>query len=267
MKLTSEGIVHAESSRARKPELSDVQRIAQAVKRYASKQIRPSFEVLSIITLARVERRIVQAVQIEMHDEVFATHTPVTIVPQDGGSYVVVMLGQDSENGILFVSMVNEVTSFDLPAVLRLDPAFLIHQLAEAIETLDDIPLRAQALLGEMDRGFRIAKEDSGDVADMIAVLKPPWTRFLWGPPGEGKTYAIGRMMTQLLMRDADTRILLVAPSNSAADVALEQFIAQLEQTDQRSLPDEHKILRYGYRARPNTRPARSAWGSCANRD
>jgi DNA replication ATP-dependent helicase Dna2 len=44
---------------------------------------------------------------------------------------------------------------------------------------------------------------------------------FLWGPPGTGKTTTAAAMVADLVTSDADARVLLIAPTNSAADQLL----------------------------------------------
>lgn len=44
---------------------------------------------------------------------------------------------------------------------------------------------------------------------------------FLWGPPGTGKTTAAAAMVADLVNSDPDARVLLIAPTNSAADQLL----------------------------------------------
>jgi len=43
----------------------------------------------------------------------------------------------------------------------------------------------------------------------------------LWGPPGTGKTYTLGRMLARLLTQFPDKRVLLLSSTNSAVDLAL----------------------------------------------
>jgi hypothetical protein len=44
---------------------------------------------------------------------------------------------------------------------------------------------------------------------------------FLWGPPGTGKSYTLGRMLAQYMMSNPDARALLLSTTNNAVDIAL----------------------------------------------
>ncbi len=44
---------------------------------------------------------------------------------------------------------------------------------------------------------------------------------FLWGPPGTGKTFTLGRMIAQYLIQHPDHKILLLSTTNTAVDQAL----------------------------------------------
>jgi len=266
--LTAEGYQLALQLAAQPHEQSQMQEIVTAVKHYASGLPRKSFPIQKIATLAHVDRRFVQAVQIEMDDEVIATSTPVTVQPLNGDSPAYgQVVGQESDENILYIAVNSEIAPYQLPARLSLDPSFLLYQLATALEKLPEFPERAKAILDPRDSRLPISDEDSLKVADMLQFLKAPWTRFLWGPPGAGKTYALGRLMVNLLLRDPECRILLVAPSNLAADVALEQFVAQLETSELQELIQQHRILRYGYPRKAEILARPELLGSLAQRE
>ena len=88
---------------------------------------------------------------------------------------------------------------------------------------------------------------NSIEVANSLVTLSTPWSRLLWGPPGAGKTYALGHLITKLLKEEPSGRILIVAPSNRAVDVAVEQLLIQIENTELLRLLEQRKILRFGY--------------------
>lgn len=44
---------------------------------------------------------------------------------------------------------------------------------------------------------------------------------FLWGPPGTGKSYTLGRMLAQYLLTFPESRVLLLSTTNNAVDIAL----------------------------------------------
>ena len=54
---------------------------------------------------------------------------------------------------------------------------------------------------------------------------------FLWGPPGTGKTYALGRLLGSVLQQHPKARVLLLSTTNNATDLALcsvDDALAQL---------------------------------------
>lgn len=54
------------------------------------------------------------------------------------------------------------------------------------------------------------------------AFKLPGWDMgFLWGPPGTGKTYTLGRLLAQYLSQFPRSRVLLLSTTNSAVDQAL----------------------------------------------
>lgn len=266
--LTAEGHQLAVQLAAQPRTVSQLQEIVTAVKRYAGGLPHKSFRIESIATLARVDRRFVQAVQLEMEDEVIATSTPVIVQPLNGDSPAYgQVVGQESDDNILYIAVNSEIAPYQLPARLSLDSAFLLYQLAEALGKLPQFPERAKAILDPHDSRLPISDEDSLKVADMLQFLKAPWTRFLWGPPGAGKTYALGRLMVNLLLKDPECRILLVAPSNLATDVALEQFVKQLEESELADLVKQHRILRYGYPRKAEILARPELLGSPAQRE
>jgi superfamily I DNA and/or RNA helicase/very-short-patch-repair endonuclease len=124
----------------------------------------------------------------------------------------------------------------------------LLHQLAEGIENLPELPPLIEPILHKPNSfAIPLAEQNSVDVADGLSRLKTPWTRFLWGPPGAGKTFALGHLITRLLQIELSGSILLVAPSNRAVDVAVEQLINQIESSEMQQIVEQRKILRFGY--------------------
>jgi len=73
-----------------------------------------------------------------------------------------------------------------------------------------------------------------------------PFTKLLWGPPGSGKTYQIAQYAMELLKRNHDRKekILLVAPSNLAADAIALELIKHKDFDHQVA---NKKIIRFGY--------------------
>lgn len=241
-------------------ELEDNQRknsltvqIAQAVKSYASTLKRLYLDVESVSLVGRADRRYVQALTVKkIEEETLPTDTPVEYC-QYGLPYIHGrIVGQEPEGNVLYIAFDREIVWESKPAKLSIDRAYLLHNLAASIENMGMVPSLAAPLIKGDGQGSITARENSREVADHLAQLRSPWTRFLWGPPGAGKTYALGRLIIKLLEQESDTKILLVAPSNLAADVALEQIFIQLSPLQRQLYIKANKILRYGY-PRKNT--------------
>lgn len=226
---------------------SQMQRVAQAVKHYASRLKRQHLKVLAVSTVGRSNRRFIQAVEVPIEDEIIPTETPVDLYRSQATMIHGRIVGQEPDGGKLYIAFEHEVTNDDLPATLSVDRTYLLHGLADSLEHLDRMPPLAEPLINENGRGVPIARNDSIKVADALSEQKSPWTRFLWGPPGAGKTYAIGRLILRLLAKEPESRILLVAPSNLSVDVAVEQLLVQLESSGLSHLLSQRQILRYGY--------------------
>ncbi|KAI8927318.1 P-loop containing nucleoside triphosphate hydrolase protein [Entophlyctis helioformis] len=58
--------------------------------------------------------------------------------------------------------------------------------------------------------------------------LHAPFPFLLFGPPGTGKTVTLVEAMKQIFFRDNRTRLLVCAPSNSAADLLLERLATHI---------------------------------------
>ncbi len=74
-------------------------------------------------------------------------------------------------------------------------------------------------------------------------------TSFLWGPPGTGKTYTLGRMLASHLVHYPSERVLLLASTNVAVDLAILAVDDALKEVDSHSAP---VCLRFGSRFDPN---------------
>jgi len=229
--------------------LSEPQRVANAVKAYARQVRKLRFNILGVLAIGKAQRRIVHAVQIELGDALLPNDAPTTLISKEWGTRVSGrIVSQDADEGLIYVALDSRFGAETLPAYMEVDRAFLLNQLAESIGTLTEMPPRGQAFL-TMDEAnmLRIAHHDSGQVADTLANLQAPWTKFLWGPPGAGKTYGLARLVSRLLSMHPGERILIVAPSNVAVDVALLQLVNRLAENGQSGLVNGRQILRYGY--------------------
>ncbi len=231
-----------------------IKEIADAVTKYASTLWPLKLEVTGIATIAAAGQRFVHAVHIETMDDVIASETPVDLVPKSestfyGSKYRGKIVGREPDGSILYIAFESKIVPACLPAYIRIDRGYLLGELADQLNSLSGCPqLVAQIFDGKNAEAVSVVShQDSLNVADRLAKLATPWTRFLWGPPGAGKTFALGRMIIQLLRDESAGRILLIAPSNRAVDVAVEQLVAQLEDSDIRHVLDGRRILRFGY--------------------
>ena len=251
VKLTDEGRDFASQIQLSAP--SDIQRICDSILSYARRLDPIRLTVHQVSTVRTTGSRVVQAVHVDLSDEPVPTDTPVrllsiTATPVDGK-----IVGQEVDGSVLYVAFESEVLPESLPATLQVDKRFLLNQLSTQIETLVTIPERMRPLLDGAVRGIPLSRRDSREVAVALASMPDPWTRLLWGPPGAGKTFALAHLAASLLRVDPQHSILLVAPSNRAVDVAVEQVAERLEANGLGQLVRDRRVLRYGYPRKPQT--------------
>lgn len=140
-------------------------------------------------------------------------------------------------------------------AELSLDPWFILTSLRERLsglaETGADVPL-VEALLDLASdeplagfghdmtaAGVPLALGDEQLVA--AAAAAEPGLRFVWGPPGTGKTSTLAA--TVALLSADQRRVLVVAHANAAVDVAMARVADALTGT---ALLEDGKVLRVG---------------------
>jgi very-short-patch-repair endonuclease len=247
VKLTETGIRFADSHNESK--LRETQLIAKAVKSYAAGLRCIELEILNVCTIKTVGTKTVQAIAVEISDEITPSQTPVEFRPKNRGAYTHgKIVGHDSDGGIIYVSFDRQIYPSDLPAKLFIDKRELLRQLAIRLENLLTIPLLGKSLnYGNKESHISITENDSSMVAHNLAALPIPWSKFLWGPPGAGKTYALGKLAATLCERFPEENILIVTPSNRSVDVAFEQFINLIMDYKLGNLIKARKLLRYGY--------------------
>lgn len=152
------------------------------------------------------------------------------------------------DGSMIYVALESEILPMDLPANLIVQKKRLWVDLATGLEKLDRMPERGASLFDPPQPGGT-TKSDSYLAAFHMPEIPTPWTRLLWGPPGAGKTYGLARFARMLLGDGSgDERILIVAPSNVAVDVAVLQAVEAIEITDEgKALVRRRRLLRYGY--------------------
>lgn len=245
VKLTADGIIYVQNLPPDTPTLTGM--IANAVIQYAAGLKPICLKGDHVSTVATVGNRVVQAVHIDLIDEVLPSETPLKIYSKNSSSSDGKIVGQEPDGGVLYVALSSEILPADLPITLLIDRAYLLTQLAKQLHALASMPERMSALFDKHVGVSLIAHDDSKVVAGQLAKLPPPWTRFLWGPPGAGKTYGLGHFVAQLLRAEPESRILIVAPSNRAVDVAIEHLATRLEVNSMERLILQRKLLRFGY--------------------
>src|SRR5262249_25552242 len=130
-----------------------------------------------------------------------------------------------SVDGLLVVISVEEDLGEFVPhGRLQNNPVFSLRKLIQRIEELRDHPNpAARRLLGQVPSTGRDAALERGDLSpDQAAAVCAAVGRdatFIWGPPGTGKTRAIGAVGAELYGRRQS--ILVVSHTNSAVDQAL----------------------------------------------
>lgn len=226
------------------------QSVAHAIRHYASKLHALHIRVESIANVAVVKSKIVQAIRLETSDEGhFPSGTRVTYKPHSVGSPWTegTVVGHDAQASLLFIAFATEVPDEHLPGNLMIDTKFLLKKLADQVAQLPATPAHAKRLFGKAELGQSIPVPNAEAIKDVLANLARPWTHILWGPPGAGKTFAIARFVAATLATFADSKFLLVAPSNLAVDVLVEELLDALAVYKLDRFVNERRILRYGY--------------------
>lgn len=251
--LTEAGVarvLHTTTSvEAHSPAEARLQSAVRAVRGYAGRLPPQRLKVQKVLDLASAGRRHVHAVHVEIEDSAVPADAPVTLYQHDGTAPVRGrVVGQEADGLVLYVAFESRVyVGRDSDAYLMIDRGFLLAQLAEALERMGRIPDMGWAIWRQRTQDEVIAHQDSVRVGRQLLDLPTPWTRFLWGPPGAGKTYGLCHFVVQLLEREPTARILLVAPANLAVDVATLQLLNQLEASPVAGLIPARQVLRFGY--------------------
>jgi very-short-patch-repair endonuclease len=222
---------------------------SQAVRDYFS-QLEPVVLKVTVVRLGvRVLDRFVHAIEIvDSDDDLRITDDTPVEFKSHGAKTTYGRVATVSRNGTIFVALEFEIMQSDLPAVLIVHKKKLWVDLAEGLDKLDRVPERGQSLFDPPQPGGK-QEPDSFLAAFHMPDIPIPWTRLLWGPPSAGKTYGLGRLSNLLLRYGAtDERILIVAPSNVAVDVAALHAVDALSTTEEgKALIRNRRILRYGY--------------------
>jgi len=248
VKLTEAGIAFVNTGKSTNSVLSPIEDARKGVKTYSARLKPLQIKIEAVSRVAKVGERYIHAIHIDLFEESIPSETPVEFRPLSGGATRGKIVGQEADGGILYISFDGAVYPSELPARLFVDRAFLLSELAKKLDQMADLPPLFKELIHASDPNIRmIADEDSVQVARQLADLPTPWARFLWGPPGAGKTYALGHLASRIMRAYPNDRILVLAPSNRAVDVFVEQFAGQLDGGNENPLIKGRKILRFGY--------------------
>lgn len=244
VKLTDEGMQLAATLDTEDTPTTSM--IADAVIAYA-RGLRPiALDIQSMSVVAQAGSKTVHAVFVELSDEVLPTETPVMVTCQTGRPVYGKLVGQEVDGDVLYVACDTDILPSQVPTTLIIDRAYLLTQLAEQLRSLHAIPDRLLAVLTSQRQPV-IEGANSRDVAERLAQLPSPWTRFLWGPPGAGKTYGLGHLVSRLITLHPHETVLIVAPSNRAVDVAVSQLRTHLALNSVERLIHDRRVLRFGY--------------------
>ncbi|KAK4365941.1 hypothetical protein RND71_013821 [Anisodus tanguticus] len=128
-----------------------------------------------------------------------------------------------------------------------------LHQAIEATESLNGEILFPSSITRPRNiQAARLAprscmlNEEQTSAIEKILGCKGGAPYVIHGPPGTGKTRTIIEAIVQLHIMRKDARVLVCAPSNSAADHILEKLVSQ-----QNVEVQDHEILRLNALARP----------------
>lgn len=244
VKLTEQGLELVRSARTEETTLPGM--IADAVICYA-RSLRPIvLRIQEVSLIAKVGNKIVHAIEVELSDEVLPTETPVQVTFLNGRPVSGKLVGQEPDGDVLYIACETDITPDQQPKNLIIDRAYLLTQLADQIRILPALPGRMLSIFEKPSRSA-IADSDSTAVAEQLAQLSTPWTQFLWGPPGSGKTFGLGHLVANLLKSNPSETVLIVAPSNRAVDVAVSQLRNRFAVNSIEKLIDNRRVLRFGY--------------------
>ncbi len=161
----------------------------------------------------------------------------------------VLAVGDDS----LVLSTASDLGEHVDSADLTLDAAFVYHRLLERLDDMvgtpaDDGSLFHQLVMpdpfefGDADGGPGLDRPDPDeDQRRAASKAVEPGLRFTWGPPGTGKTRVLGMAAAEAARRG--DRVLVLAHSNAAVDVAIDRIADELVDD---ALVTDGRVLRVG---------------------
>ncbi|XP_017548982.1 putative helicase mov-10-B.2 [Pygocentrus nattereri] len=105
------------------------------------------------------------------------------------------------------------------------------HKLEEVLFPTgsNSMTMRVELSLRLFDRSLEQNYEQYTAVCNIVAGVSRPAPYLVFGPPGTGKTVTMVEAIKQVEKSDADVRILVCAPSNSAADQLCEKLLQHVD--------------------------------------
>ncbi len=175
--------------------------------------------------------------------------------------FTVTTLSYDSPTSILAISTEQrlEMQSAFKNSRIRIDAVWLIDQLSRRIEEMNDslsLPLNDIIDLKINNiPGFNLINTQYGDTDQsqkeaVIHSLEKNIT-LLWGPPGTGKSYTLGWIVSNLLSLKEKT--LVCCTSNVAVDIITHATLKAIDEsaTNQKKYLTNGSVLRMGYTRDP----------------
>lgn len=161
-----------------------------------------------------------------------------------------VVVGQESEDLLSYYFATDEKIENDfIKARMEVVNNFLYKQLATRIEGIGS----NNTFYDLLKSGNPCPQDEmiftSGNIAKtLLKDSSSEWSKFVWGPPGTGKTFAIADFINKILETNPGYSILVVAPTNYAVDNVLLNVTNQLKKGSvTEKLIHERKVLRYGF--------------------
>ncbi len=222
---------------------------SSAVREYARQLPVASVRVRAVHPGKQVLNRFLHALEVEVDDDDLRLpdDTPVELHFSNRSPNAGLISGISRDEGIVYVSFRYQVELSDIPNRLIIHRVRPLLDLADRLEKLQEMPKLAR-MLQQGQPGTSWDRDDSGLLARDLTDLAAPWARLLWGPPGAGKTHCIGRFSVLRALQGDDERILIVGPSNVAADAAVLEIVKALRGTGKGpELLATRRVMRFGY--------------------
>lgn len=184
---------------------------------------------------------------------------PVQIVWQDGTSRKAILLSHDEVASRLYAALDARLSQTLLRSPCRLEPLHgklvdaIVKQVEIAMESTDGVH---QRLLDSAVRPRRLRSHevvDAGLDESQLATLRRACTEdvsLIWGPPGTGKTYLLGKAVSELV--GLGLRILVVSIANVAVDQVCLKVRDALVERGEVSPLEKGQILRLGHARDPD---------------